>query len=69
MEPTTTTALILGAIAVITACVANLRIHSKCKNEKIGLDVSITKKFNEDLSSPRRFQISSEDDEDNEYSI
>ena len=69
MEPTVTATIIVSIVALASACIANMRIHSKCKNEAIGLDVSITKKFNEDLSSPRRFQISSEDEEDNEYSI
>jgi hypothetical protein len=66
MEPATVTAIILGAVAIIGATIANMRVRSKCKNEALGLDISITKRFNEDLSRPETPPMrctSSDDDE------
>ena len=69
MEPTVTASLVIGILAVFGACVANMRFHSKCKNKALGLDISISKKFNENPSTPRTPPMRGSTSEDDETSI
>jgi len=67
MEPATV-AIILAVVGIIGAGVANLRFRSRCHNETLGLDLSISKRFNQDLARTKPPMRTTSDDEE-EYSI
>ena len=58
MDPVTIGAVILASIAAISAAVANIRFHSRCRAGE-NLEVSIQKRFKDDLGKMENPSLSS----------
>ena len=65
MDPAVTVSvisLLLAVVGCFSGMIANMRLRSACRNEALGLDISIQKRFNDDLANMDVSKLTTESD-------